>query len=98
LLLIISGDGSCEVIDDAANRLTLSVGEEQYVTAWAYLASDPTTPIYINTQVFWTSTDYSTVWMDPLQRNSNVFGRAPGVAHITAALNGYTGSATVEVV
>ena len=49
----------------AITNISLPVGlsgksPESYITAWGYYADAPTTPIYINTQVVWSSSDPDT--------------------------------------
>lgn len=87
-------DGSGEVID-IANPLTISVGQEFYITAWGNY--DDGSKRYINTDVLWFSEDYPIASMPLLQTSSNVTGVSVGTTEVYATLGVVEGRATVNV-
>lgn len=88
-----SGSGTNPVLDDGGNPLNILVEENQaggcpgeephYITAWGYYASAPSTPVYINTRVLWTTQDSNVAFIGSgpgilPQDNSFVTGVAAG--------------------
>ena len=81
-------DGS----NPAITELTVSPCEDPtYVTAWGYYKDAPTTPVYINTRVLWTTSDSNIAFIGSgpgilPQDNSFITGRQPGQATFNATL------------
>ena len=92
-----SPDGSGEILDTSGNNnLNLRPGQTQYITAWGIYSNSPT-PVYINTQVLWSSADIAIAIMPLDQSSSNVTGGIPGSTTVSARTNGIAGSANVVV-
>ncbi len=88
-------DGSGEVISDT-NPLFMEDRDKFYVTAWGNYSDGQKR--YINTDVFWKSSNEDTAKFPPLQKSSELRAVNLGSTTITATLAGVEGLAAVYVV